>query len=64
MVEYLISKHAIVTYPFEWLDYDPEDVAYTYIDFVSLMFGNVQEMDYELIEFLQMLEKITELQEV
>ncbi len=64
MVEYLISKHVIGTYPFEWLDYDPEDVAYAYIDFVSLMFGNVQEMDYELIDFLQMLEKITELREV
>lgn len=64
MVEYLISKHSIGTYPFEWIDYDPEDVAYAYIDFVRIMFGNVQEMDYELIDFLQMLEKLTELQQV
>nr|WP_106780173.1 hypothetical protein [Lysinibacillus timonensis] len=64
MVQYLISKHAIVTYPFEWLDYDEEDIAYGYIDFVQLMFGNIQEMDYELVDFLQKLEILTELQEV
>ncbi|BDH62455.1 hypothetical protein MTP04_25850 [Lysinibacillus sp. PLM2] len=64
MLEYLISKHAIVTYPFEWIDYESEDVALAYIDLVSLMFGEVQEMDYELVDFLQNLEKLTELQEV
>ena len=64
MVEYLIAKHAIVTYPFEWLDYDDDDVALAYIDFVRTMFGSVQEMDYDLVQFLQMLEKLTELQEV
>ncbi|SOC02682.1 hypothetical protein SAMN05880501_10388 [Ureibacillus xyleni] len=64
MVEYLIAKHAIVTYPFEWLEYEDEDVALAYIDFVRTMFGSVQEMDYDLVEFLQMLEKLTELQEV
>lgn len=64
LVEYLIAKHAIVTYPFEWLKYEAEDVAQSYIDFVKTMFGNVREMDYELVEFLQNLEKLTELQEV
>ncbi|KGR78676.1 tetratricopeptide repeat protein [Ureibacillus manganicus] len=64
MVEYLISKHAIANYPFEWLDYESEDIAYAYIDFVSLMFGSVQEVDYELIDFLQKLEEITELRGV
>ncbi|MCM3389676.1 hypothetical protein LG296_12625 [Ureibacillus chungkukjangi] len=64
MVEYLLSKHAIVTYPFEWLHYETEDVAISYIDLVRAMFGSVQEMDYELVEFLQILEKLTELQEV
>jgi len=64
MVEYLISKHAIGAYPFEWLHYDSEDVGYAYIDFVSLMFGNVREMDDELIDFLQMLETLTDLHEV
>lgn len=64
LVEYLIAKHAIVTYPFEWLHYDAEDVALSYIDFVRTMFGSVREMDYEIVEFLQNLEKLTELQEV
>jgi tetratricopeptide (TPR) repeat protein len=64
LVEYLIAKHAIVTYPFEWLNYDAEDVALSYIDFVRTMFGSVHEMDYELVEFLQNLEKLTELQEI
>ncbi|WP_431027364.1 tetratricopeptide repeat protein [Lysinibacillus sp. LZ02] len=62
LVQHLITKHAIATYPFEWLDYDDEDVAIGYIDFVRQMFGKVQEMDYEIIDFLQQLEKLTELQ--
>jgi len=61
MVQYLISKHSIVTYPFEWLDYDSEDVALSYIDFVRTMFGSIREMDYEVVDFLQNLEKLTEL---
>ncbi|MEO4052096.1 hypothetical protein [Solibacillus sp. CAU 1738] len=64
MVEFLISKHAIVTYPFEWLDFDAEDVATSYIDYVRMMFGKVQEMDYEIIGFLQQLEELTELQQM
>lgn len=64
MVEYLISKHVIGTYPFEWIDYDPEDVTIAYIDFVSFMIGHVREMDNELIDFLQKLEKITDILEV
>ncbi len=64
MVQYLMAKHAIVTYPFEWHPYEADDIAYSYIDFVQSMLGKVQEMDYDLIEFLQMLEKLTELHEV
>lgn len=62
LVQYMIAKHAIVTYPFEWLDYDSEDVATSYGDFVHAMFGKIQETDYEIYEFLQILEKMTELQ--
>ena len=62
-VQFLISKHAIVLYPYEWLDYDSEDVAISYIDLVKTMFGEIKEMDYEIVEFLQNLEKMTELQE-
>ena len=62
-VQFLISKHAIVLYPYEWLDYDSEDVAISYIDLVKTMFGEIKEMDYEIVEFLQNIEKMTELQE-
>lgn len=62
LVQYLIAKHAIVTYPFEWLDYDSEDVAQSYIRFVKSMFGDVQQVDDELHSFLQQLERISELQ--
>ncbi|WP_042474937.1 tetratricopeptide repeat protein [Bacillus ndiopicus] len=61
MVQQLLAKHAIVTYPFEWLDYDAEDVAQSYIDYVHMLFGKVQEMDYEIVGFLQQLETFSEL---
>ena len=64
MVQYLMAKHAIVTYPFEWLPFEADDIAYSYIDFVQSMLGKVQEMDDEIIDFLQLLEKLTELQNV
>lgn len=51
MVQYLMAKHAIVTFPFEWHPFEAEDVAYSYIDFVSSMLGNVKEMDYEIVDF-------------
>ncbi len=62
LVHHLLAKHAIATYPFEWLDYDDRDVAMGYIDYVGAMFGKVQEMNDEIIGFLQHLEKLTELQ--
>ena len=62
LVQQLLAKHAIATYPFEWLDYGPEDVARGYIDYVRAMFGEVQGTDDEIIGFLQHLEKLTELQ--
>lgn len=64
MVQYLMAKHAIVTYPFEWLPFEADAIAYGYIDYVQSMLGSVQEMDYEIIDFLQTLEKLTELQDV
>ncbi|ATP41301.1 hypothetical protein CSE16_15235 [Solibacillus sp. R5-41] len=64
LVESLIAKHAIVTYPFEWLDYDSEDVAISYIDFVRTMFGEIREMDYEIIDFIQSLEGLMNLTDI
>lgn len=60
-VQQLIAKHAIVTYPFEWLDEDSELVAQSYIAFVKSMFGEAQEIANHLTDFLQQLERISEL---
>ena len=64
LITSLIAKHAIVTYPFEWFDFEDEDVAASYMDYVRSMFGEVREMDYELMNFLQQLEKLAELQDM
>ncbi|MFC5542234.1 MAG: hypothetical protein C0P75_011730 [Bacilli bacterium] len=62
MVEYLIAKHSIVTYPFEWLDFQPQDVAQCYIDFVHQMFGQQRGANQEIFHFIQELEMLSELQ--
>ncbi|MEG0472426.1 MAG: CDC27 family protein [Solibacillus sp.] len=64
LVESIIAKHAIVTYPFEWLDYDSEDVAAGYIDYVRSMFGDIREMDSEMIDFIQSLEGLLNLTDI
>lgn len=62
MVEYLIAKHSIITYPFEWLDFNTEEVAECYIDFVKQMFGQFDESNSKIFDFLQQLERLSELQ--
>lgn len=62
MVEYLIAKHSIVTYPFEWLHFNPEEVAESYIHFVKQMFGQTQDDSTEILTFIQELERLSELQ--
>lgn len=64
MVEYLIAKHSIVTYPFEWLHYHPEDIAQCYIDYVGQMLGQEKKVNEELFTFLQQLELLSELEEI
>ncbi len=61
MVQQLLAKHAIVAYPFEWLDYGTEDIAQGYIDYVHMLFGKVHEMDDGIVGFLQQLETFSEL---
>lgn len=63
MVQYLIARHVLVTYPFAWFDYEAEDLADGYVDYVHQMFGHIQETDYELINFIMELEKFSELPE-
>ena len=59
---HLLAKHAIVLYPFEWIGYNNEDVAVSYVEFVKMMFGESTEMNYELVDFLQKLEYMSDLQ--
>lgn len=64
MVQYLIQRHIVVTYPFEWFDYDAREIADGYIDFVHAMFGEVKETDYDLMDFFHKLEQLSELPDV
>lgn len=64
LVQALIAKHAIVTYPFEWMDFASEDVADSYINYVKSMFGEIQETDNEIIAFIQSLEGLVNLTEI
>lgn len=63
MVQYLIARHVLVTYPFAWFDYDAEQLVEGYIDYVHQMFGHTAESDSELQNFLIELEKFSELPE-
>ncbi|MER1999937.1 MAG: DUF3196 domain-containing protein, partial [Lysinibacillus sp.] len=62
LVHTLISKHAIVMYPFDFLDYEVEDIVLAYINYVSTMFGEEIEGNGELQQFIETLEKLSELQ--
>lgn len=62
-VQQLMAKHAIVLYPFEWTNFQSEDVALSYIEFVKSMFGEKVEINSEIVVFLQNIEKISDLQE-
>ncbi|MBK3493466.1 hypothetical protein JFL43_00990 [Viridibacillus sp. YIM B01967] len=64
MVQYLITRHIAVTYPFEWFDYDAREIADGYTDFVHAMFGEVKETDYDLMDFFQKLEQLSELPDI
>lgn len=63
MVQYLVARHILVTYPYAWFEYEAEEVAEGYVDYVHQMFGHVQETDYDLMDFLSELEKFSELPE-
>lgn len=63
MVTGLITKHAIVSYPFEWLDYDAHYVADNYISYVETLFGKIVEVDNEFLNFIHQLENLSQLHE-
>lgn len=62
-VTQLITKHAIVLYPFEWERFSSEQLAKGYINFIKIMFGETIEVEGGVIEFLQNLEKKADLQQ-
>ena len=62
MLQQLLSKHAIVAYPFEWDPYSSVDVANTYVQYVNAMFGHMEEHDYDIMNTIQLLDNLSELQ--
>lgn len=63
IVTQLMTKHAIVLYPFEWGQFSNEQLAKGYISFIKLMFGETLEIDGDVVEFLQNIEKKADLQQ-
>lgn len=59
MATYLLAKHAIAVYPYEWQPFEEDDIAIGYMQFVQAMFGKIQETDVEVQAFLQELELLT-----
>lgn len=64
MVRYLVARHLLVTYPFQWFDRTAEEVITGYIDYVHSLFGQEIELNYELNDLIQQLEKFSDLPEV
>ncbi|MGX9135446.1 DUF3196 family protein [Rummeliibacillus sp. JY-2-4R] len=64
MVQYLLARHMFVTYPFEWFQYQADEIADGYIDYVHSMFGEVTETDYELMDLINRLEEHSEVTNV
>lgn len=64
MVQYLVTRHLLVTYPFQWFDYSADEIVEGYNDYVQGLFGQVKETDYELIDLIQELEKFSDVPEV
>ena len=62
LVQFMLSKHAIVMYPFDYLHFDVDDLTQAYVDFIRIMFGDIRECDVEIQHFLQDLEKLGDLQ--
>lgn len=64
MVQYLVTRHILVTYPFQWFDCNSAEVITGYTDYVHSLFGQEIEADSELIDLIQQLEKFSDLPEV
>lgn len=61
LAQHLITKHAIVAYPFGWQSYTALEIAHGYIDLVKMMFGELLESEEVSVQLLQQLELLSEI---
>lgn len=52
----LIEKFAITAFPFDWGDYDAEEIAATYVDYIECMFSGEPLMDTTLCAFIEQID--------
>ena len=62
MLQEVLSKHAIIAYPFEWTPFHSVDVANTYVQYVNEMFGQFEEHDCDIMKRIKLLDHLSELQ--
>ena len=62
MLQEVLSKHAIIAYPFEWTPYHSVDVANTYEQYVNELFGQMEEHDCDIMKKIKLLDRLSELQ--
>lgn len=64
MVQYLVTRHLLVTYPFQWFDYSSSEVLTGYNDYVHSLFDETKVVDKAVLELIQTLEKYSDIPEV
>lgn len=68
MVQYVLTRHILVTYPFEWFGASAEKVSEGYIHYVHSLLGqeisDESETDNKVMELIQQLEKFSDIPEV
>lgn len=62
LLQHVLTKHAIVAYPFEWAPYTTDEVAIGYENFVNEMFGESTDTDCAIMGLIQHFEKLSELE--
>lgn len=64
MAQYLVTRHLLVTYPFQWFDYSSAEVLTGYSDYVHSLFDERKVSDEAVLELIQTLEKFSDILEV
>ena len=62
VVEHLLSKHAIVAYPFGWQSFTNEEIFEGYTNYIQAMFGENIAVYTAILEKIQHLDNLSELQ--